>query len=981
MDVNDFSRFFEKIYGVPPFPWQTRLLKEVSHHGWPQAISLPTSSGKTSVIDIALFNLALEAGKVPHERKASTRIFYVVDRRIVVDEAYERALRIKRALEDLREKGGILNEVAENLGSLTGNKSKSPFEVIRLRGGMPRERSFIRDPLTPTVIISTVDQVGSRLLFRGYGVSNSMRPIHAALVGVDSLLILDEAHISGPFSDTLSRVENYQGDKWWECSVAKPLSFVLMTATPSRGADRIFSLDENDFKNSTLMARLECSKPCELDNFSGKFDDLQIARRAFVEKLASKSLQLMERVVKEAPAPPVIGVVLNTVMTARLVFEKLSNLSEYDTLLLTGRNRPYDRDLLVREYLPRMRSGRASNSNPKPLFVVSTQTIEVGADLDFDGLVTEAAPIDPLRQRFGRLNRLGARPYATGVIVKPDLRKTGDLDPIYGNATNETWEWLGESAEKIKGNDRKYFDMGVRHLEQILPDDDSAKKLRAPIVSSPVLMPSHLDMLVQTSPEPSISPHVPFYLHGTKNQQEDIQVVWRADLPPTIDPDYHQAAIMTVASFPPSQGETLSIPLGIFRSFLGNAGISDTSDLEGKSSWEEVSRLAEHRYAVRWRGPDDAEVIGPDDMAPGDTIVIPSSYGGLDRYGWKPDSKERVRDVAEAVHDMRVGIGPVRMQRSLVTNWFSVGTSEEKIDNTTKKIDVALERYSSGDELLDVCRDLVDDILEIDELDLDFRTKLSSIRLAMGAYVYPDMGLPRGFVLTKTDEPTSSVEFTDEDDTSSLTYPIGLEAHCRQVSDLAGSYATQAGLSPEIVSDVSLAGMLHDLGKADPRFQAWLRGGEPAAADEELLAKSRALIANDWTAIRMAREDAGLPKGTRHESYSASMILANKHLLSRTNDLDLVLYLVAVHHGHGRPFLPSVIDPGMEKISFRFDGSTIDFQGEHGLDRLDSGWPERFWELNRRYGYWGLAYLETIVRLADHRASEGSLRVREGKVA
>src|SRR5262249_43586153 len=53
---------------------------------------------------------------------------------------------------------------------------------------------------------------------------------------------------------------------------------------------------------------------------------------------------------------------------------------------------------------------------------------------------------------------------------------------------------------------------------------------------------------------------------------------------------------------------------------------------------------------LRWRGPDDedTEVIQPDDIRPGDTIVVPSGYGGTDPCGcWKPDATDPVPDVAD----------------------------------------------------------------------------------------------------------------------------------------------------------------------------------------------------------------------------------------------------------------------------------------------------------------------------------------------
>ena len=97
------------------------------------------------------------------------------------------------------------------------------------------------------------------------------------------------------------------------------------------------------------------------------------------------------------------------------------------------------------------------------MIVVATQTLEVGADLDFDGLVTECASLDALRQRFGRLNRMGRRIESRAFIfVREDqakLKKGDEEDPVYGTALTKTWDWLNE----IK-NENSEVDFGIAYF-------------------------------------------------------------------------------------------------------------------------------------------------------------------------------------------------------------------------------------------------------------------------------------------------------------------------------------------------------------------------------------------------------------------------------------------------------------------------------------------------------------------------------------
>jgi CRISPR-associated endonuclease/helicase Cas3 len=64
------------------------------------------------------------------------------------------------------------------------------------------------------------------------------------------------------------------------------------------------------------------------------------------------------------------------------------------------------------------------------------------------------------------------------------------------------------------------------------------------------------------------------------------------------------------------------------------------------------------------------------------------------------------------------------------------------------------------------------------------------------------------------------------------------------------------------------------------------------------------------------------------------------------------------------------IDEDPVEVSVNFQGRQLIHSSVTGLECVDSGAAERFWALSRRYGWWGLAWLEAIMRLADHCRSE-----------
>jgi CRISPR-associated endonuclease/helicase Cas3 len=936
---NDFPQFFKELHDKQPFPWQATLAEEVCAAGWPEVIDLPTASGKTACLDIALFALAVK-------ERMPRRIFFVVDRRVIVNEAFLRMQRVASRL--AIEEKGVVGAVAAKLRTIAGDTAGCPLDVHELRGGMYRDPSWVRSPLQPTVIASTVDQVGSRLLFRGYGVSPSAWPIHAALIANDALIFLDEAHCSRAFAQTLGAIRRYRSDEWAETPLERPFAFVEMTATPAENRTSVrFSLTPKDPENPAMHRRLFAAKPTALHVEKCRANDLDKLASA----LESKALCLAEETGAKR-----IAVMVNRIATARKVFGLLSNnkkIAAEQVHLLIGRMRPLDRGDLVKNLEP-LKAGAERSDGAQRQFVVATQCLEVGADLDFDVLVSECASIDALLQRFGRLDRLGKLDgRARGcIVISAGAADAKEPDAIYGESLKETWRWLSDLA-----GETHEVNMGIESLDSErltvaqrlkgLGEEDAAK-LRRLGPDAPALLPAHLDAWAQTSPRPYAEPDPALFLHGLREGSPDVQVVWRADLNGS---DSHKWQKI-VSLCPPVSAEAMPVRLAEFKRWM--TGDDDTSplasDLEGTGAGEDSD--GKGTEVLIWRGDQSSLSTTPSDIGPGDTLVLPLSSGGWKALGHIP---EPVRDVADsAILEARRRVC-LRLHPQL---WPS-----ETLPTDTEGLGRAewleiFKRYVQG--VNEPARFMA--LLEAAE-SAERRGELELVPYPSNEGVV--LRSKRMIAISKSScKSGGGEEDSGHDEISREGTAVSLEEHTTDVRAEAVRFVEN--LAPGFVEMFGTVADFHDAGKADLRFQAMLHGGDRMAAEysPRLLAKGAVL---SGTSFATAKKRSGLPPEFRHELVSLHFAKAG----CRSNaDLDPILHLIGSHHGYCRPFAPVVLDPDGEDVHWREFRICKCEREREAAHRLSSGVARRFWSFTRRFGWWGGAYLEAVFRLGDWRASE-----------
>lgn len=915
----EFGAFFAALNGGnAPFSWQEEVLDHICEHGvWPERINAPTGSGKSSVVDIHLFANALAAvGAGP---RVPRRLCVTVGRRALVDSQATRADKIlgdlKDALADESGEPSILRRVAEALQSFQTRNDKegnAPFEVGHIRGELSNRTLPVTDISACAIIAATPDMYGSRALFRGYGSTMAARPRETALLTMDTVMVLDEAHMNRQLLHTTQRIAELQKR---EVNLGVPtLQVVETTATPSTedsesttlGVD-IEALDKPN--DEELHKRVYSHKELVLhpiDKWDGKPGNpatVNAAVDAIMERLAHREAG------ESSKKAYTVGCIVNHVRTAIAIKEALVKNKviekEEEVQLLVGRMRPYDLKKLQKKHSKLF----TTEGDMSVKVVVATQTLEVGIDVDFADLVTELAPASSLAQRFGRVNRLGHRDDSKVVVIEPasgDLVKK-DAPPYKAVDLSNAYAWL----EALNGAENPSV-------------NPAAMVKNPPVQSSPERLlyqrPEWPDLLEfsRTDENPYDEPDLDLWLHDSLDAETAMGgVIVRDNLPSNTSAAME---ILKTSYFAPSDLETFPANLKILQEIL------DYKDEHGVKPRKFLYRQGEISL---WQDADHGEE-SRQSLAPGDVLILDTGSVPFTNQGIAVTQRElpSKKDELEAVP---------------FPNDIKLYVYEKCVD-----------REKDFGEYLGLSPEEVAELL--DTQSTDGKKKMIVSELTTEA---EDGQEVIAWYADVTDD-EESVEGSDIAQELVLAGPVLLDDHQNDVAERTRQIAENLGLAPEFSEALELAAKYHDEGKRDLRFQQML-GADPEA---EALAKSgRRSVAEAYR----ARSRSALPRGWRHEQLSALMVAASPEKVGEHRDL--VLRIIGCSHGHGR--FSFAHDAGfLLKEGYLPEGTDYEALKEQATRLFNVGyWDNLMEQTSRTYGPYATAYLEAVERAADAQIS------------
>jgi CRISPR-associated endonuclease/helicase Cas3 len=887
-----------------PFAWQEELLSRFMRGSIERLLDIPTGLGKTSVMALWLVARA-------HGAALPRRLVYVVDRRAVVDQATDVA-------ESLRTLVGRDTELRAALGL-----SESSLAISTLRGQHVDNREWLDDPASPAIVVGTVDMVGSRLLFEGYGVTRKMRPFHAGLLGADTLLVLDEAHLVPPFERLLESITDGIAVFGPQVEALRKVipSFHLMSLSATGRSSRCkpFGLTADDLRpGSVSRKRLDATKRVVLH----RLEEQATLERALAEHAWELSGQ---------GSQPVRCIVFanqrKVVQAAKEELEKLVAGNKraghaevaIDTELFVGGRRVRERE----EAAKRLRAlgfiAGSSVARVNAAFVFATSAGEVGVDLDADHMVSDLVAWERMVQRLGRVNRRGEGDAKVVVLYETQTKKEAKAAPEGEAELREAVCALFNRLPALSDNARNASPGALRQLKQ----DEQDPSLRAlveaattdaplrPVLSRALLEAWSMTSLKQHPGRPEVAP----WLRGWIESDPQTALVWRVHFP-TREGGVRVGSNEIEGFFeaaPPHASELLETETYKVIDWL----------LARAKSTQEMLRTA--------NAPPEGDSQTPSIRAMDVVAVALDAAGEL----LETFQLNRIGDF-DKKYLHRILAGGTLIVDARLAGLATSGLLDERQNHHPATVDgddtwIAAQN-SSRQASAPLAPAVRFRIREADAtpsvtLDADWRE-----RLRFAKEVSDDGEVRRWLIVDKWHHDAAT-----EDDRSAGR-PQELAEHQDWAGQCASDLAKRLGLSELHGSMLTIAARLHDEGK---RAKRWQRAF--SAPDDRIYAKTLGPL------------NIALLDGYRHEFGSLPLAARDPELSKLPDELrELVLHLIAAHHGFARPLIST---------------SGCEDAPPSALETRARDVALRFARLQKQWGPWGLAWWEALLRAADQQAS------------
>jgi len=742
-------------------------------------------------------------------------------------------------------------------------------------------------------VVGTVDMVGSRILFQGYGVSARMRPMHAALLATDSLLILDEAHLSQPFARLIEQVADRTGPNG-------PRMMALSATQDAQG--NTLRLTEEDRRADPVRQRLEARKDLTIED---KSEDKADAKP---ECFSAAALALLDA----HPGARILVYRENFDDALKISKELREKTRELDVhvRLLTGQRRGLERDALVNQLEEDGFIGDRRGDKAGGAILVATSAGEVGIDLDADHMLCDLVSYERMVQHLGRVNRRGE-----------------------GSATVTVWDLGEDAAHNAAERDRR---TATRALLMRLPGDgprqagpgalagiNDLPEVRAAATPAP-LYPALTDPLIDAWAMTSLEEHAgrpevgPWLRGWEEDEKPHTTIVWREYLPVR---QGHEGKV--------------TVDADDVKRWLDATPIRPSERLQARSD-RVIKWLKGRGKSLAKQRNKDAESLKEkaDDIA----ALILGSDGTLSRERLTFDFLERKEQKwTQAENDMRWGTLIVRQ----CVAGLDCDREEKKPITGTGVLDAKQGAFPpTADTDPDRFKDTGWRIAELTQQGGALAAPEGSENGPQVARFItrfgPDDQEQAGFAVLRR----SLAGVESETARAVAKRPQTLADHTNAVVRCVADFAERLGLDDEMREVLNTAAQHHDKGKA---ARVWQDAAGAAARE-----------GGPWAKIDGRNTRWNRLHGYRHEFGSLVQLEKRDDLPEPTRDL--ILHLVAAHHGHARPVIRHL---GCDDADLP-PSKVAQIAGKVAL---------RFARLQKFHGPWGLAWLETVLRAADQKAS------------